>query len=355
MENPDILATIAHRKSGRPPLVIGFAAETDNVIANAKAKLAKKGCDWIVANDVSPATGIMGGDSNTVHLVTADGVEVVAAAIEGRRRARADRADCRRRLRRSEAVSGDERVEVRIMRLPHGADLPLPQYQSALAAGLDLLAAVPADAPVALAPGARALIPTGVAMALPPGNEGQVRPRSGLAARHGVTVLNTPGTVDADYRGEVQVILVNLGTEPFIVQRGMRIAQFVIAAVARTLAGRNQRARSNRAARHGGFGSTGDKLNESAIGIVRDDAQCMPRTIPPISTFSVCVCLYSRAKLLLAIAAVVDVALQGDGRPISAKTLGNAPRLAAAASGTGAAVAGARRYPQRHPRPARRL
>ena len=97
------------------------------------------------------------------------------------------------------------------MRLPHGADLQLPEYQSALAAGLDLLAAVADDAPVEIAPGSRALIPTGVAIALPPGHEGQVRPRSGLAIRHGVTVLNSPGTVDADYRGELQVILVNLG------------------------------------------------------------------------------------------------------------------------------------------------
>ena len=126
-------------------------------------------------------------------------------------------------------MSGDERVEVRIMRLPHGADLPLPEYQSALAAGLDLIAAVPADAPVEIAPGARAMIPTGIAIALPPDHEGQVRPRSGLARRHGVTVLNSPGTIDADYRGEMQVILVNLGSEPFIVRRGMRIAQLVIA------------------------------------------------------------------------------------------------------------------------------
>ena len=153
-------------------------------------------------------------------------------------------------------MTGGERVEVRIMRLPHGADLPLPQYQSSLAAGLDLLAAVPADAPIALAPGARALVPTGVAMALPPGYEGQVRPRSGLAARHGVTVLNTPGTVDADYRGELQVILVNLGTEPFIIQRGMRIAQIVVAAVQHvTLVETSALDSTGRA--HGGFGSTG--------------------------------------------------------------------------------------------------
>jgi dUTP pyrophosphatase len=118
-------------------------------------------------------------------------------------------------------------------RLPHAADLPLPQYQSAQAAGLDLLAAVPADAPVELAPGARAMIPTGLAIALPPGTEGQVRPRSGLAARHGVTILNAPGTIDSDYRGELQVLLVNLGAEPFVVRRGMRVAQLVVAPVQR--------------------------------------------------------------------------------------------------------------------------
>jgi dUTP pyrophosphatase len=122
-------------------------------------------------------------------------------------------------------------AELRITRLPHAADLPLPAYQSALAAGLDLLAAVPVDAPFELAPGGRAMIPTGVAIALPPGHEGQIRPRSGLAIRHGVTVLNSPGTIDADYRGELQVILVNLGTENFLIRRGMRVAQLVIAPI----------------------------------------------------------------------------------------------------------------------------
>jgi len=153
-------------------------------------------------------------------------------------------------------VSSSERIEIRIMRLPHGADLPLPQYQSALAAGLDLVAAVPADAPVELAPGARALVPTGIAIALPPGYEGQVRPRSGLAARHGVTLLNTPGTVDADYRGELQVILVNLGAEPFVVTRGMRIAQLVVAAVQHAVLVEAD-ALDTTARAHGGFGSTG--------------------------------------------------------------------------------------------------
>ena len=119
---------------------------------------------------------------------------------------------------------------LRVIRLPHSAGLPLPAYQSELAAGLDLLAAVPADAPVSIAPSARALIPTGIAIALPEGTEGQIRPRSGLAARFGVTVLNSPGTIDADYRGEIQVILVNLGTSLFTVERGARIAQLIIAA-----------------------------------------------------------------------------------------------------------------------------
>jgi dUTP pyrophosphatase len=118
-------------------------------------------------------------------------------------------------------------VPVPVTRLPHGADLPLPAYGSVHAAGCDLLAAV--DAPVVLAPGARSLVPTGLAIAVPEGFEAQVRPRSGLALKHGLTVLNSPGTVDADYRGEVKVILVNLGQEPVTVERGMRIAQLVLA------------------------------------------------------------------------------------------------------------------------------
>jgi dUTP pyrophosphatase len=149
-----------------------------------------------------------------------------------------------------------ETVEVRVLRLPHGAGLPLPACQSALAAGLDLLAAVPAQAPVTIAPAGRAMIPTGIAIALPPGSEGQIRPRSGLAARHGVTVLNAPGTIDADYRGEVQVILINHGAEPFTVERGMRIAQLVIARVQHAaLIEVDNLDATERAA--GGIGSTG--------------------------------------------------------------------------------------------------
>jgi dUTP pyrophosphatase len=147
-------------------------------------------------------------------------------------------------------------IDVRITRLPHGKDLPLPSYQSALAAGLDLVAAVPADSPLTLAPGARALIPTGIAVALPPGTEAQVRPRSGLAVRHGLTVLNAPGTIDADYRGEIQVLLVNLGGEAVAITRGMRIAQLVVATVARAQL-REVESLDETTRGTGGFGSTG--------------------------------------------------------------------------------------------------
>jgi len=124
-------------------------------------------------------------------------------------------------------------IAVEITRLPHGADLPLPRYETAHAAGLDLLAAI--DAEVTLAPGAIVLVPTGIAIALPEGFEAQVRPRSGLAAKNGVTVLNSPGTIDADYRGEIKIILINHGPQPFVVTRGMRIAQMVVAPVARAV------------------------------------------------------------------------------------------------------------------------
>ena len=140
--------------------------------------------------------------------------------------------------------------------LSHGEGLPLPRYATGLAAGCDLAAAVPAGAPLVLEPGARALVPTGLALALQAGFEAQVRPRSGLALKHGVTVLNAPGTIDADYRGEVQVLLVNLGREPFGIERGMRIAQLVLAPVTRAaFAPTVDLDATVRAA--GGFGSTG--------------------------------------------------------------------------------------------------
>jgi dUTP pyrophosphatase len=150
-------------------------------------------------------------------------------------------------------------VPVQIMRLPHGADLPLPAYQSAGAAGLDLHAAVPADAPIVIEPGRWASIPTGIAIALPAGTEGQVRPRSGLAARNGITILNAPGTVDSDYRGEIRVILVNFGVELFAVERGTRIAQLVIMPVTHAqLSEVKTLDETERGA--GGFGSTGIRV-----------------------------------------------------------------------------------------------
>lgn len=149
-----------------------------------------------------------------------------------------------------------QEIPVRAQRLPHGADLPLPAYGSAQATGCDLIAAVEANR--VLAPGDSAIIPTGLKIALPPGFEAQIRPRSGLAAKHGVTVLNTPGTVDGDYRGEVGVILINHGRRPFTVERGMRIAQMVIAPVIRvvwTQAGDLEATERG----VGGFGSTGTR------------------------------------------------------------------------------------------------
>ncbi|MBR0773874.1 dUTP diphosphatase [Bradyrhizobium diazoefficiens] len=147
-------------------------------------------------------------------------------------------------------------INVELQRLAHAEGLPLPAYQTAEAAGLDLQAAVPDGAPMTLAPGQYALVPTGLAIALPPGHEAQVRPRSGLAAKHGVTVLNSPGTIDADYRGEIKVILINHGPAPFMISRGERIAQMVIAPVVQaalvpvvTLSSTDRGA--------GGFGSTG--------------------------------------------------------------------------------------------------
>ena len=147
-------------------------------------------------------------------------------------------------------------VTIRVVPLPHFEGLALPAYETADAAGMDLRAAVGEDAPVTLKPGERAMIPTGLTIALPAGHEAQVRPRSGLAAKHGITCLNTPGTIDADYRGEVKVILINLGQEAFVIRRGERIAQMVIAPVTRAelsiVATLDETQRGS-----GGFGSTG--------------------------------------------------------------------------------------------------
>ena len=145
---------------------------------------------------------------------------------------------------------------LRIQRLPHSEGLALPAYETTGSAGMDLRAAVPADAPMTLAPGARALVPTGLKIALERGWEAQVRPRSGLALKHGITCLNSPGTIDSDYRGEVGVILINLGQEPFVIRRGERIAQMVIAAVAQATVVEVETL-DDTARGAGGFGSTG--------------------------------------------------------------------------------------------------
>lgn len=145
---------------------------------------------------------------------------------------------------------------LRIQRLPHSEGLALPAYETAGSAGMDLRAAVPEDAPMTLEPGARALVPTGLKIALEPGHEAQVRPRSGLALKHGITCLNSPGTIDSDYRGEVGVILANLGQAPFVIRRGERIAQMVVArheqAMVAEVESLDETARGA-----GGFGSTG--------------------------------------------------------------------------------------------------
>jgi dUTP pyrophosphatase len=153
-------------------------------------------------------------------------------------------------------IRPDTRPRLNLIRLPHGAGLDLPAYESKGAAGMDLRAAVDESAPLTIAPGHRALVPTGFIFEIPEGFEGQVRPRSGLAFKHGITCLNTPGTVDSDYRGEVKVLLINLGEEDFVITRGMRIAQMVIAPVMQVhVAEINESTQTSRGA--GGFGSTG--------------------------------------------------------------------------------------------------
>lgn len=158
-------------------------------------------------------------------------------------------------------MKGVESVEIEIVRLAHARDLPLPDYATTAAAGADLLAAV--DQPIELGPLERRIVPTGISIALPVGFEAQVRPRSGLAAKHGITLVNTPGTIDADYRGEIGVILINLGKEPFRIERGMRIAQMIVARHAR--AAWREVATLNETARGaGGFGSTGVQTGAAA-------------------------------------------------------------------------------------------
>ncbi|WP_179875381.1 dUTP diphosphatase [Sinorhizobium sp. BJ1] len=154
--------------------------------------------------------------------------------------------------------NSEDRPALTLIRLPHAQDLDLPAYETAGAAGMDLRAALPADQPITIRPGARELVPTGFIFEIPAGYEGQVRPRSGLAFKHGITCLNSPGTIDSDYRGEVKVLLANLGDEDFIVERGMRIAQMVIAPVTQ-VAIREADGVTTTARGAGGFGSTGAK------------------------------------------------------------------------------------------------
>lgn len=149
-------------------------------------------------------------------------------------------------------------IDLRVQRLPHATGLPLPRYETSGAAGMDLIAALGEGETMVLQPGERALVPTGLAIALPDGFEAQVRPRSGLAAKNGVTVLNSPGTIDCDYRGEVKVILINHGHEPFTIERGTRIAQMVVAPVTQAMF-REVDTLDETARGAGGFGSTGTK------------------------------------------------------------------------------------------------
>lgn len=260
VENPDILATLAASPL-RPRLLIGFAAETERVTEHATAKLTRKRADWIVANDVSG--DVMGGAANAVHIVTAGEIESwerlpkdeVAARLADRilatlapnGSATFDTPDTHCY---DPAMSGS--ITIALKRLPHGEGLPLPVYATEGAAGMDVVAAEE----TVLVPGARAAIATGFAIAIPPGYEVQVRPRSGLALKHGITCLNTPGTIDSDYRGEVKVILANLGQEPFAIARGDRIAQLVPAPVQRAVL-EVVEALDDTARGVGGFGSTG--------------------------------------------------------------------------------------------------
>ena len=147
-------------------------------------------------------------------------------------------------------------ITAQLMQLSHGKGLPLPSYETAEAAGMDLRAAVPEDAPLTLKPGERELVPTGFAMAIPLGFEVQIRPRSGLALKHGIGLVNAPGTVDSDYRGEIKIILINLGQEDFEISRGMRIAQMIIAPVLQ-VAIEPVESLNNTTRGAGGFGSTG--------------------------------------------------------------------------------------------------
>ena len=178
-------------------------------------------------------------------------------------------------MKRSRPTAGRSALAIKVVRLPHARGLALPSYQSEGAAGMDLLAAVAEGVPVRLAPGARALVPTDLVLELPAGCEAQVRPRSGLALRYGVSVLNSPGTIDCDYRGEVMVLLVNLGREAFAIRRGERIAQLIVHRVEQAqLVEVAEIAATRRGP--GGFGSTGTKAGAKKAGTRRAPGKSRP-------------------------------------------------------------------------------
>ena len=245
-ENADILATLARHATRRPALVVGFAAETDDLLANAEAKLRAKG----VRLDRRQRCRCWRHHGRR-HQPRASHrrwrKRNLAANVQARGGPPPSGPHCR-------AFRKGGGMKIAIRRLPHAADLPLPAYATAGSAGLDLLAVVTGD--MVLSPGRRHAVACGIALSLPPGVEAQVRPRSGLALRHGVTVLNAPGTIDSDYRGEVAAILINHGEAPFTITRGLKIAQLVIAAHAKAdWSEADHLDASVRGA--GGFGSTG--------------------------------------------------------------------------------------------------
>ena len=238
---PDILAELGARKGSK--VLVGFALEVQEAEKHALEKLQKKNLDYIVVN--SPAS--FGARAITVTIISRGGERTVLE-----RRSKHEIAETLVRV----ACGSGERVTIQVKRKKGCEDVPLPQYMSAHASGMDVCAAVEAD--TVLAPGQVALIPTGLFIACPPGYEVQVRPRSGLALKHGIMVVNSPGTIDSDYRGEVCVILGNMGKAPFVVQRGMRIAQWVVQPVVRAeLVAVQELDDTKRSA--GGFGSTGTK------------------------------------------------------------------------------------------------
>ena len=287
---------------------------------------------------VGRSTGTFGGDANTIHLVSANGVEDWPT-LEQAGRGAAPGAPHRRPSARRACLNRRACPTVSVQRLPHGADLPLPAYATAQSAGLDLMAAV--DERRHAGAGRAAADPDRLRDRAAAGFEAQVRPRSGLALKHGITVLNSPGTIDADYRGEVQVLLINHGQEPFVIKRGDRIAQMVVAPVTQIAwnigrtTGRNRtRRRRLRLDRHrrGRAIDTNQEKSEQGLPL-----------------------LHPSKRLLFAIEAVLDIAYYGGSQPVQSGDISGAPGHPAALSGAGATASGAQRHPGRPSRPEGRL